>query len=270
MAGILSIQIEPVLNKIDENFEKIKNILENFVCENSKKPLDLVVFPEFFTTGISSQYTDNPMEENGGKVIEFAANLAKKYNTNIAAGTVITKSKGKLYNTMFVLDREGKTVGKYDKIHLFKYFGGTENLRVTSGENEPVVLDLDFGKLGLSICFDIKYPLHYRKLAHLGAELVVSPSAWAFLKSVKGQKELNTRVFRALSIARANENLFYFITSNETGDAGAFGNIGHSMIVSPMAEILAEANEEEGAIYANIDLQAVRELKTTAPMAFEE
>lgn len=269
MAGILNIQIEPVLNKPAENLDKIEKILENFKSKNPEKPLDLVVFPEFFTTGVSYDYVKNPMPADGGTVIEFAANLAKKFNTNIAAGTVVRKSGESLYNTMFILNREGETVSSYDKIHLFKYFGGTENERITPGK-EPVVVDLDFGRVGLSICFDIKYPLHYRKLAHLGAEVVVSPSAWAFLKSVKGQKELNAKVIHSLTIARANENLFYFILSNQTGDAGPLGNIGHSMIVSPMAEILAEAGEEEGAIYANIDLELVRELKNTVPIAFEE
>lgn len=269
MAGILSLQFEPVLNDLEKNLEKTEKLIENFTAQNPKKPLDLMVFPEFFTTGVSHAYVDNPMPPDGGAPIEFAAKLAKKYNTNIAAGTVVIKEGKNLYNTMFVLDRNGKTVAKYNKIHLFKYFGGTENERITPG-NEPVVVDLDFGKLGLSICFDIKYPLHYRKLAQTGAEFVVSPSAWAFLKSIEGQKEQNTRVFRALSIARANENLIYFITSNQTGDAGPLGNTGGSAIISPMGDILADAKEDECAIYADIDLQHVRELKTCVPMAFED
>ncbi len=270
MAGILSLQFEPVLNDIEKNLEKTAGIVKDFVSKNPDKPLDLVVFPEFFTTGVSHSYVDNPMPPNGGAPIEFAAELAKKYNTNIAAGTVVIKKcDGKLYNTMFVLDRTGETVAKYDKIHLFKYFGGTENERITPG-NKPVVAELDFGKAGLSICFDIKYPLHHRKLVHMGAEFIINPSAWAFLKVVNGQKEQNTRIFKALSIARANENLVYFITSNQCGNAGMLGNTGYSMIVSPNAEILANAKEEECAIYADIDLGLVRQLKITTPMSFEE
>lgn len=270
MAGILSIQFEPVLNKIDENLEKVKNIIENFVSENSKKALDLIVLPEFFTTGVSNKYVDFPNPEDGGKPVEFIAKLAKKYNTNIIAGTIITKRGKNLYNTMFVLDREGKTTAKYDKIHLFKYFGGTENLKVTPGENEPVVAELDFAKIGLAICFDIKYPLHYKKLAQKGAEIIVNPAAWAYLKSIKGQKEQNIRIFRALNIARATENLVYFVSSNESGNADPLGNTGHSMIVSPMADILAEGAEVDEAIYTDIDLELVRTLKISTPVAFEE
>lgn len=270
VAGILSIQFEPVLNKIDENLEKVKNIIENFISKNSEKPLDLIVLPEFFTTGVSNKYVDFPNPEDGGKPVKFLAELTKKYNTNIIAGTVITKRGENLYNTMFVLNREGKTAAKYDKIHLFKYFGGTENLKVTPGENQPVVVDLDFAKIGLAICFDIKYPLHYKKLAQKGAEIIVNPAAWAYLKSIKGQKEQNMRVFRALNIARATENLVYFVSSNESGNADPLGNIGHSMIVSPMADILAEGKEGNEAIYADIDLELVRTLKTTTPVAFEE
>ncbi len=270
MAGILSVQFEPVLNKIDTNLEKAKNIIENFVAKNSEKPLDLIVLPEFFTTGVSHKYVDFPNPPDGGTVIEFVANLAKKYKVNIAAGTIIVKRGEKLYNTMFVLNREGKTVAVYDKIHLFKYFGGTENLKVTAGENSPIVAELDFARVGLAICFDIKYPLHYKKLVQKGAEIIVNPSAWAYLKSIKGQKEQNTRIFKALNIARATENLIYFVSSNESGDADPLGNIGNSMIISPTADILAEAGNEDGTIYADIDLELVRTLKTTTPVAFEE
>ena len=267
--GILSVQFEPVLNEQEKNLEKVEKIIEDFVSKNPEKPLDLIVLPEFFTTGVSHKYVDSPNPPNGGRAIEFVSNLAKKYGANIAAGTVITEEEGKLFNTMFVLDRTGDTVAKYRKMHLFKYFGGSENERITPGKS-LVVADLDFGKVGLAICFDIKYPIHYKKLAQAGAEIIVNPAAWAYLKSVKNQKEQNARAFEALSIARANENLVYFVTSNECGDAGPLGNTGGSKIISPLADILADAGEKEGAIYSNIDLELVRELKKTTPMAFED
>lgn len=271
MAGVLSIQFEPVLNEPEANLKKVENILTDAVSalKNSQKPLDLVVLPEFFITGVSHKYTENPLPSSGGRPIEFMAEAARKYNVNIAAGTVIIEEEGKLYNTMFVLNRAGETVAKYRKIHLFKYFGGTENEGVTPG-NSTVVADLDFAKVGLAICFDIKYPLHYRKLAQQGAEIIVNPAAWAYLKSVKGQKTQNSTAFEALSIARANENLVYFITANECGEAGPLGNTGGSKIISPLADILADAKEKEGSIYAEIDLELVRELKKTTPMAFED
>ncbi len=270
-AGILSIQFEPVLNEPEANFKKVENLLEGAVKDvlAKEKPLDLIILPEFFTTGVSHKYVENPNPKNGGRPIEFVANLARKYNANIVAGTVITEEEGKLYNTLFVLNRTGETVAKYRKIHLFKYFGGTENERITPG-NSIVVADLGFGKVGLAICFDIKYPLHYKKLTQAGAEIIVNPAAWAYLKSVKNQKTQNATAFEALSIARANENLVYFVTSNECGEAGPLGNTGGSKIISPLADILADAGEKEGGIYAEVDLELVRELKKTTPMAFED
>ncbi len=270
-AGILSIQFEPVLNEPEANFKKVENLLEGAVKDvlAKEKPLDLIILPEFFTTGVSHKYVENPNPKNGGRPIEFVANLARKYNANIVAGTVITEEEGKLYNTLFVLNRTGETVAKYRKIHLFKYFGGTENERITPG-NSIVVADLDFGKVGLAICFDIKYPLHYKKLTQAGAEIIVNPAAWAYLKSVKNQKTQNATAFEALSIARANENLVYFVTSNECGEAGPLGNTGGSKIISPLADILADAGEKEGGIYAEVDLELVRELIKTTPMAFED
>ena len=73
-----------------------------------------------------------------------------------------------------------------------------------------------------------------------------------------------------MNIARATENLVYFVSSNESGNADPLGNIGNSMIISPTADILAEAGNEDGTIYADIDLELVRTLKTTTPVAFEE
>jgi len=269
MAGILSIQFEPVLNEVKKNLEKVKNIVENFTAKNPGKPLDLMVFPEFFTTGVSHKYVDNPVDENGGKPIEFASSLAKKYKTNVIAGTVITKEGENLYNTAFALDRNGETIAKYRKIHLFKYFGGTENERITPGKSLAIV-DFDFARAGLTVCFDIKYPAQYRKLAQMGAEIIVSPSAWASLKSVPNQKEQNTRAFRAMAISRAVDNIVYFVTSTQCGEAGPLANTGGSMIISPLSDILADAKEEECAIYADIDLEFVRNLQSATPIVFEE
>lgn len=262
MAGILSIQYKQIVNDKQANLLKIAEILE----QNSDKTLDLVVLPEFFSTGICDEMYTDTEPSDGGKTVKFISELAKKYNTNIIAGTVIEKDDDKLYNTMFVLDRNGQAAGKYRKIHLFGYMGGNEDKALTAGDKE-VVIDLDFARVGLSICFDIRYPLHHRKLAQAGAEIIVSPSAFSYPASLSDEDKfafINT--WRSLNVTRATENLVYFVTSNLLGKSYPYlYSIGNSMISDPWGRILADAKEDETSVYAAISLMAGKEIRKIYP-----
>ena len=262
MAGILSIQYKQILKDKQANINKISEILE----QNSDKKLDLVVLPEFFSTGICDEMYTTPETHDGGETIKVISELAPKYKTNIISGSVIEKEENKLYNTMFVIDRNGKTVGKYRKIHLFAYMGGNEHKALCPGEKE-VLVDLDFAKIGLSICFDIRYPLHHRKLAQQGAEIIVSPSAFSCLTSLNQEEKQDfITTWKALNITRATENLVYFITSNLLGKSYQYlYSIGNSMITDPYGKVLACAKEEEASIYFDIDLQAGKNIRSVYP-----
>ena len=267
MAGILNIQLNPVLGDKEKNLEKVNKYIEQY----SGNDLDLVVLPEFFSTGVHQEsFINAPEDTNGGVVVAELSKTAKKFKTNIVCGTVIERDGDKLYNTSFVVDREGKIVGKYRKIHLFRFFGGTEDSYITAGNLPPLVLELDFARVGVSVCFDIKYPLLYKNLIKMGAEIIVSPSAWIKLTSLTDkQKEDVTTCWKSLNITRAAENLVYFITSNLTGSPSkALYSIGNSMIVNPMGVVESVQGEDEGAEFKNIDLKLVRELKAAVPVAF--
>ena len=181
MAGILNIQLNPVLSDKEKNLLSVNKYIEQFADKN----LDLVVLPEFFSTGVHQEsFVNSPEDTNGGIVVEALSETARKFNTNIVCGSVIERDGDNLYNTSFVLDRSGKIVGKYRKIHLFSFFGGNENSYTTPGNLPPLVVEMDFARVGVSICFDIKYPLLYKSLIKKGAEIIVSPSAWIKLTSL--------------------------------------------------------------------------------------
>lgn len=267
MIRILNIQITPTLENKELNLKKI----EHFIKKYSDKKLDLAVLPEFFSSGIDHEYfLNNPENELGGETIEFIKKLAKKYSTNIIAGTVIEKSGDKLYNTSFAIDRNGETIGKYRKIHLFNYMGGTEGERITPGDEE-VVVDFDFGKVGMSICFDVRYPMHFKKLAKLGAELIVLPTAWAIPNEIYNDEQTRKyaqEMWIAMNRTRAYDNMVYLVSCNQTKKVNEqFSSIGNSLIISPTAEILANAKNDEGAVYAEIDLDTVKYLKQIYPIA---
>lgn len=281
MAGILNIQIKPFIGKKELNLKKV----EHFLKKNEDKKLDLVILPEFFSTGIHHEsFLNFPEDEYGGDTIKFIQNLAIKYNTNIIAGTVIEgvndvtdslstpemSHKKKLYNTSFIINRKGEIVDKYRKIHLYNYMGGTEGERITPGDRE-VVVDLDFAKVGLGICFDIRYPLHYNKLIKQGADIIVLPTAWIVPNEI--YNDIDARKYAqdmwiAMNRTRAYDNMVYTISCNQAGRVNErVSNLGTSLIISPSAEVLANANYDECALYADIDIDMVKYYRQIYPIA---
>lgn len=253
---ILSIQMRPKIYARSENLKKVETFLQNF----SQSP-DLVVLPEFFSTGISHKaFVELAEEENSSETLEFLKIQAKKYNTNIVAGSIIEKEAEKFFNTTFVLNRDGKIVGKYRKINLFNCFGGNEGELITRG-NKIVTCDLDIGPIGLAICFDIRYPLHFDCLRKQGAKIFVLPTA--FLEFVENDVPLLKDVFLSLNKARATENLAYFVSANQTGKIDSKRvAIGNSAIVNPLGKVVSESlDEKEGVIFADIDLDLVDTLR---------
>ena len=262
MSGILNIQFQPILGKKDINLKKVEYYLE----KNSDKILDLVVLPEFFSTGIDHEsFINSPEDENGGDTINFICELAKKYKTNIVAGSVIEKSGDKLYNTSFVINRSGKIIDKYRKIHLFNYMGGNEGSRITPGDKQLVV-GLDFAKIGLGICYDIRYPLHFKNLVKSGAEIVVLPTAWLVPKEIfcdKSALKNAQDMWLAMNRTRAFDNLAYVVSCNQWN-----GNcIGKSLIIAPTAEVLSDAENSQGGFFADIDMNIVKLYKTIYPIS---
>lgn len=262
MAGILNIQINSLMNKKEENLNKVQKLLN----EHANKKLDLVIFPEFFSTNI--EYEPNPEDENGGDTIKQICELAKRYNTNIIAGTIVRKVNDKYYNTSFAINRKGEVLAKYDKIHLFNYMGGNEGAFTSEG-SKIVTVDFDFAKVGMAICFDIRYPLHFNKLIKQNVDIITLPTAWLVPKEVyQSNLQLAKDMWYAMAKTRAYDNMVYFVISNQTGKVNdALYGIGNSMILSPTAEVLSNIDEQEGAIYSDVDIQLSEFMRKIYPIA---
>ena len=265
--GILAIQLHSKTGNKDINIKKA----EYFIEKNAKKGLDLVVLPEFFSTGIDRKsFKENPEDIYGGETISKISEIAKRYQTNIIAGSVIEKDGEKLYNTSFVINRDGNIVNKYRKIHLYNYLGGTEGENITAGETE-IVTELDFGKVGLAICFDIRYPLHFKKLAKMGAEIIVLPTAWVVPRELYYDKNMLANaqeMWIAMNKVRSYDNYVYFVSCGQTKDANDIVScIGNSMIVAPSSEVLAMAKNDETAIFAKVELAAVENYRKIFPIS---
>ncbi len=264
-ACILSLQYNPILGNKKGNIEKVTEIIHQY----SDRQLDLVVLPEFFSTGICDEaFINAPEDEKGGNTIIEMRAIAKRYKTNIIAGTVITKDGGNRYNTSFAINREGNVIAEYKKIHLYNFAGGNEDKYITPGD-KIVVADFDFAKVGMSICFDIKFPLHYNKLIKSGAEIIASPSGWITMNEFSEQMKSDfIKTWQAMNMTRASETLTYFVTSNLVGLNGKnLFAIGNSMICDPMGTVVAGADTYESGVYAELDLSIVRDFKRLYPIA---
>lgn len=263
MAGILNIQINSLLGSKEANFSKI----DYHIRKNIDKKLDLIVLPEFFSTNID--YLSNPEPENGGETIDFIKKLAKKYHSNIIAGTIIREVNGKLFNTSFAINRQGEVIETYDKVHLFNYMGGNEGESIEAG-NEIKIANFDFAKVGMAICFDLRFPSYIREIAKKGAQIIVAPTSWLVQKEIYDDPKTliyAQDMFKAMCRTRAFDNMVYLVISNQTKECDkSWRGIGKSMIISPTAEMLAEAELKENAIYSDVEIDAVEYLKSIFPI----
>ena len=189
--------------------------------------------------------------------------LAKKYKKWILIGSLIVKiSKNKLVNRSVLIDKKGKVRTYYDKIHMYdvvlskkeKYF---ESKTFTAG-NKIKSFNLPWGKLGLSICYDLRFPNLFRKLSKAGSIFISIPSAFT--------ETTGKRHWHSLLKARAIEN-FCYIFAPAQGGAHYNGRktFGHSMIVSPDGKILKELKKSEGVITVPIDKKLPIKLRTIIP-----
>lgn len=258
--NLLSIQFRPKIGQMQKNLEKVRELIE----KNAHLNPDLIVLPEFFNTGVSlPEFKKLAQTQENNEVIKFLSPLAKKFNTYILAGSIMEQKDGKLYNTSRLLDRNGEQIAEYSKIHLFDSFGGTEHEYCTAGD-KIVVADTDFGKVGISVCFDIRFPKHHLELVKTGAEIIVEPAAFC---APNDMLEQMTQEWILLNRARALDNMVYFVSANPCGKVDSFfGACGHSMITAPNGNVVSDAQNEEGVAFCRADLEMLRGLRSQFDM----
>ena len=240
---LLAIQMSSEIGQINNNIEKVEKLLD---LSLSTQLADFVFLPEAWTVGWDCNSFPYCAEElENSKSINMLKNIAKKYSTNIIGGSIIEKkSNGELSNTCPVINRKGELVCTYEKNHLFSYYGSNEGNYIKAGDN-PVIVTLDGIKIGLSICYDIRFPELYRAYRKAGADILVNMAAWGANKKIP---------WDSMTTSRAVENQTYFVALTQTGKLLDGENLGHSMILNYNGEILSEINKIEGGIYATIDL----------------
>jgi deaminated glutathione amidase len=212
---------------------------------------DLVVFPEAFARDFGSGKDDlgPDAEPLDGPFATELARVATDRGSTVVAG-LFEATGGNPFNTLVATD--GASQSSYRKIHLYDSFGYRESERLTAGPIEPTLLEVGGAPIGLMTCYDLRFPELARALVGAGAEVIVLPAAW-----VAGERKVDH--WRTLVRARAIENTAYVVAAAQPAPRYC----GHSLVVDPLGDVLAEAGDGEEVLTARLErsvLERAREL----------
>ena len=236
-----------------KNYQSATKLIEKAMSENP----DIIVLPELWTTGYDLTRLNEIADQKAIKTIEFLQEAAKKHQVHFVGGSVANRIENGVLNTMLIITKDGQRVQQYNKLHLFKLMD--EHLYLESGA-EKGLFQLEDRSFAGVICYDIRFPEWIRAHTSEGAEALFVVAEWPLLR---------LEHWRALLIARAIENQCYVIACNRCGSDPSNKFAGHSMIIDPWGEVIAEASENEEIITTEIDVDLVKEIRRQIPV-FED
>lgn len=242
----------------------------SMVQRASETGAQFIATPEVTNCVSSSRRRQNEvlaLQEDDQTLAAMCA-AAARFGVWISVGSLALKlpDDDRFTNRSFMIDPSGRIVSQYDKIHMFDVtLSETEQYRESDGYRaggHAVIADTAFGKIGMTICYDIRFPHLYRGLAKSGASILLIPAAFA--------QPTGRAHWEVLLRARAIETGCFVIAAAQTGEHQTTQGrprktYGHSMIVSPWGEILTDAGEDQGIIYADLDLSLVESTRARVP-----
>lgn len=238
--------------------EKNRETVRQFVTQLAQgEKTDVLVLPELWDTGYDLTRLDEIADPEGAQAKKLLSEAAIQLQSNVIGGSIAERSGKAFYNTTYVFDRSGNVAGSYSKIHLFRLMN--EEKYLTAGEN-PGLYILDGQNIASVICYDIRFPEWIRSLALRGAKVVFVCAQWPHPRLDH---------WRQLLIARAIENQIYIVACNRVGEGGGNTFCGHSLVVDPWGEVVAEGMQQEQIIRAELDLSLVDEVRARIPV-FED
>ena len=208
--------------------------------------------------------------DGGGVIQDFLAQIARELSITLIAGTVpvrVPSDAARVYAASLVYNASGRRIARYDKIHLFdvdvqrgdRVDQYRESRTIAAGEPAYVVVPTEIGALGLSVCYDLRFPELYRGLTQRGAELLSVPAAFT--------DKTGEAHWESLLRARAIENQCFVVAPGQCGmHANQRHTWGHSMIIDPWGVILAQADgDSEGLVLADLDFDRLRQVRSSLP-----
>lgn len=234
MVKAAAIQFNIKLGEINANVASVRGAVGRVAAQG----VQLAVLPEVWSSGFS--YKDlNELARRTPELVEEMGRLSAEYNM-VLVGSLPEPDGDKVCNTAYILDK-GHLVGKYRKIHLFSLMN--EDRSFTGGD-QWVVADTSVGRIGVFICYDLRFPELARRLAVEGAEIIVVPGEWP-----KPREEH----WRTLLRARAIENQLFVVAANCCGITGKLDFFGMSMIIDHKGVVMAEGGYEPTELIADLN-----------------
>lgn len=255
MSKIAVVQMKAHLEK-EKNLTKILN----YIREAARKGSTLCTFPEFmmFYTphDQSAKELASLAEKINGKFVTTISETAKENSIGIV-GTFYEKSprQHRVYDTSFLIDRKGRLVSRYRKIHLYDALGFRESKKLYPGSSVARPVRTSVGMIGMMICYDLRFPEISRMLASSGSEILVAPSAW-----VKG--EMKEEHWMTINRTRAIENGCYVVAPDQVGNIYC----GRSLVVDPFGRVLLDMKKREGVGVVDISQDKLRQVRRKLPL----
>lgn len=256
---IAAIQMSTVADKM-ENVRTVKAYLEKIKDENP----DFVILPEMFCCPYQTENFPIYAEKEGGPVWQQLSGDAKQYGIYLIGGSMPEKdAEENVYNTSYIFDREGKQIGKHRKVHLFDIDikGGQtfkESDTLTAGDSDTV-FDTEFGKMGVMLCFDIRFPELSRMMVNDGARIVFVPAAFN-MTTGPAHWELSFRT-------RALDNQIYMVGCAPARDVSAgYISWGHSIVTDPWGRVIDMLDEKKGILLAELDMDYEEQVREELPL----
>ncbi len=225
---------------------------------------DVIVLPEKWHFIHDTEPSRAAAIDLDDDVLAVVADWARRWGVAIVAGSVIERIPGseRSFNTSLAIDREGRRVGEYRKLHLFDVAVGGREYRESDGAvagDEVVVCEMAGVCVGLSICYDLRFPELYRAMSHRGALVATVPAAFT--------AETGKDHWEPLLRARAIENQMFVIAAGQVGrHANGTRSHGRSMIVDPWGTVLAQAGDAETVVLADLDLDEQQRIRESLPV----
>ncbi len=229
--------------------ESVRDVLETL---DRCPPSDLILLPEIWPSGFFCfDHYASDSEPLDGPIVGRFRDWAAARGCHILMGSMVEREGDRIYNTSVFLGPTGEIVARYRKIHLFGY-RSREKAILTPGQ-EVVVAKTPWGVVGLSTCYDLRFPEFFRKMLDMGATMFLVASAWP---------KVRLEPWRLFNRARALENLSYLFSCNCAGSNAGTEYAGHSMIVDPWGNVLSEGGDAEGFVTAEVEPDMVRNVRS--------
>jgi omega-amidase len=247
---ITCLQMDIAFGSPNKNYQNAEKLIDEAMTE---KP-DIIVLPELWTTGYDLTRLEQIADKDAGNTIRFLRNAAIKYQVHFVGGSIANQGEKGVKNTLLIINKKGELVHSYSKLHLFKLMD--EHLYLEAGDQEGL-FELESLTFSGVICYDIRFPEWIRTHTAKGAEALFVVAEWPAARLAH---------WRALLIARAIENQCFVIACNRSGSDPNNEFAGHSMIINPWGEVIAEAGANEEIVSAEIELDLVKDIRKQIPI----